>query len=168
LRESRYDMSQFASQMAAIAKFFDQGPLMYLASSAGGQPHVRAMSLIYHGGTCWCCTGTSRPKYAQLQENNKMEFTFIARDAGAEFHNIRASGKAIEIHDLPTRAELAAAIPFFDGYWESPEDPEFALYRLDIDQIEYHPPGGKEYFRLDVPNEQCQRFGKNFRKTPDA
>ncbi|MHA1673420.1 MAG: pyridoxamine 5'-phosphate oxidase family protein [Promethearchaeota archaeon] len=95
--------------------FFDGVPLVYLANSDENRPHVRVVSLIQHQEQFWFCSGSDRPKYGQLKQNNNIEFTLLARVEN-EFHNIRAAGKALEITDLTTRTELADVIPFFHGY----------------------------------------------------
>ncbi|MHA1617986.1 MAG: pyridoxamine 5'-phosphate oxidase family protein [Promethearchaeota archaeon] len=150
-------------EYAKISPFFDGVPLIYLANSVENRPHVRAVSLIQHREQLWVCSGSHRPKYEQLKKNNRIEFTLVAR-VDNEFHNIRASGKAIEIKDPETRSELAEAIPFFKGYWTTPDDPNFVLYHLKISKIEYHPPGGKEYFIMDNGAGTSIRFEKNYRK----
>ncbi|TFH28388.1 MAG: hypothetical protein E4G98_05375 [Promethearchaeota archaeon] len=149
---------------ATLIPFFDGIPLVYLANSVKNHPHVRAVSLIQHREQLWFCSGADRPKFQQLKENNFIEFTLLAR-IDNEFHNIRAAGIALEITAPSTRSELAEVIPFFQGYWSTPEDPNFVLYRLDIHPLEYHPPGGKEYFLLDLGAGTSQRFEKHFRKT---
>lgn len=146
-----------------IKHLFEAEPLIYLANIESNQPHVRAMASIYHKDQLWCCTGTNRPKFEQLKKNNQVEITFLARENN-EFHNVRAAGKALEIHDFETRTELAQAIPFFEGYWTGPEDPNFVLYQLDLDTIEYHAPGGKEYYKFDLKSNQSQRFEKHYRR----
>lgn len=149
---------------ATLKPFFDGIPLVYLANSVENHPHVRVVSLIQHREQLWFCSGADRPKYEQLKQNNNIEFTLLAR-IDNEFHNIRAAGNALEITDSTTRTEMADVIPFFHGYWETPEDPNFVLYHLDIHSIEYHPPGGKEYFLLDLMVGTSQRFEKHYRKT---
>ena len=147
-----------------IAPFFDGIPLVYLANSFENRPYVRAVSLIQHLDQLWFCSGSDRPKYEQLKQNNSIEFTLLARVEN-EFHNIRAAGKVLEITNPATRTELAEVIHFFHRYWSTPDDPNFVLYRLDIHAIEYHPPGGKEYFLLDLAADTSQRFEKHYRKS---
>jgi uncharacterized pyridoxamine 5'-phosphate oxidase family protein len=146
-----------------IEPYFDGVPLIYLATSTEFQPHVRAMALIHYDHKLWCCSPGSRPKVQQIRTNNKIEFCLLIQK-NKQYHNIRGTGKAIEIIDFETRMVLSQQIPFFLAYWTTPDDPEFILYRLDIDQIEYHPPGGKKYFILDMKKNHSQEILKNFRR----
>ena len=146
-----------------IETYFDGIPLMYLATCNDNQPRVRVMALIHYDHEIWCCSPASRPKVQQIRNNNNIEFCLLTQK-DKQFHNIRGIGKAIEIVDLETRKELSQQIPFFLEYWATPDDPEFVLYRLDLDQIEYHPPGGKNFFIFDLKNKQTQEISKNFRR----
>lgn len=146
-----------------IQPFFASSPLIYLANCEGDQAHVRMVSLISHNNQLWFCSVNGRPKCEQLRINNKIEFSLVSQDEEG-FHNIRAAGKALEIDSPDIREDLSIAIPFFQDYWSVSTDPKFVLYRLDLDQIEYHPPGGKEYFIIDPQTDSSQRFEKNNRK----
>ncbi|WP_371806207.1 pyridoxamine 5'-phosphate oxidase family protein [Candidatus Lokiarchaeum ossiferum] len=146
-----------------IRPFFTSFPLIYLANCEGDQPHVRMVSLISYQEQLWFCSVNGRPKCEQLRKNNKVEFSLVAENEEA-FHNIRAIGKALEIHDPSIREDLSIEIPFFQDYWSVSTDPNFVLYQLDLSQVEYHPPGGKEYFILNVKTDESERFIKNYRK----
>ncbi len=135
---------------------------MYLATSVDSQPFVRPMSLLLHDEKLWCCSPGARSKVKQIRKNNSIEFALLAFHSD-QYHNIRGTGKAIEITEQATRSELAQAIPFFSEYWRTPEDPLFILYRLDIDTFEYHPPGGKRYFIIDQQTQTSTEFEKHFR-----
>jgi len=65
--------------------------------------------------------------------------------------SIRARGQIKIVQDLPTKEMLSKAIPFFDGYWQSYTDPEFALLKLSIQKFEVQSPYDKKfyYFNLD-------------------
>lgn len=134
-----------------IKDYFKQQPLMYLATTEGDQPRVRPMALIYHKEICWCCSISERPKIKQMIENKKIEFALNAHDK-EEFSTIRGSGEAILIEDLETKRELSEAIPWFSGYWKSYNDPEFTLFRMDLDRIEVQIPVIREFHIFDLIN----------------
>ncbi len=146
-----------------IQPYFESMPLIYLANAVDDQAHVRVVSLIRYNEKLWFCSPGSRPKCEQLRKNNKIEFNLVAQN-GNEFHNIRATGKALEITDPAVREDLSSAISFFQAYWTKSTDPEFVLYHLDIERIEYHLPGGKEYYIIHPKTDESQCFTKNFRK----
>jgi uncharacterized pyridoxamine 5'-phosphate oxidase family protein len=132
-----------------IKEYFEQQPLMYLATTEGDQPRVRPMALIYHNETCWCCSISGRPKIKQMIDNNKIEFAVNAHDR-EEFSTIRGTGKAVLVEDKETRKELSEAINWFSGYWKSYDDPEFTLFRIDIEKIEVQIPVIREFYIFDL------------------
>ena len=127
-----------------IKDYFNQQPLMYLATTEGNQPRVRPMALIYHKEAYWCCSISGRPKIKQMLENEKIEFAINAQDR-EEFSTVRGTGKAVLIEDTEIKKELSEAIPWFDGYWKSYDDLEFTLFRLDIERIEVQIPVIREF-----------------------
>ncbi|MCG3222199.1 MAG: pyridoxamine 5'-phosphate oxidase family protein [Candidatus Heimdallarchaeota archaeon] len=132
-----------------IKDYFKQQPLMYLATTEGDQPRVRPMALIYHKEICWCCSISGRPKIKQIIDNNKIEFAINALDK-EEFSTIRGSGKAVLVEDLETKKELSEVIPWFSGYWKSYDNPEFTLFRMDIERIEVQIPKRREFHIFDL------------------
>lgn len=149
-----------------INQYFKGFPLIYLANLDKNKPHVRAMSLIYHNDDLWVCSPKSRPKVSQFDLNNDIEFCLVVQ-ATAEYHNIRGSGKAIKITTNDVRKELSTVIPFFSAYWEEYTDPNFVLYRLDIEQYEYHPPGGKIYYKIYPKRNEIKKYSKHFRRNDE-
>jgi len=132
-----------------IKDYFKQQPLMYLATTEGEQPRVRPMALIYHKDTCWCCSISGRPKIKQMIENDKIEFAVNAHDR-EEFSTIRGSGTAVLIEDQEMRKDLSEAINWFSGYWKSYDDPDFTLFRLDLERIEVQIPVIREFHIFDL------------------
>ncbi|NPD90167.1 MAG: pyridoxamine 5'-phosphate oxidase family protein [Asgard group archaeon] len=132
-----------------ITDYFKQQPLMYLATSEGNQPRVRPMALIYHKDTCWCCSISGRPKINQILENNKIEFAINAHDK-EEFSTVRGTGIATLVEDKETKKDVSEAINWFSGYWKSYDDPEFTLFRLDLDRIEVQIPVIREFHIFDL------------------
>ncbi|MHA2358023.1 MAG: pyridoxamine 5'-phosphate oxidase family protein [Candidatus Heimdallarchaeaceae archaeon] len=135
-----------------VKEYFNTQPLMYFATNEDNQPRVRPMALIYHNGQCWCCSIAGRPKIEQIKKNNKIEFALNASDR-EEMSTIRGSGKAVLIEDFETKKDLSEAIPWFSGYWESYDDPNFVLYRLDLERIEVQIPVVREFYFFDLIND---------------
>ena len=132
-----------------IKDCFKQQPLMYLSTIDGSQPRVRPMALIYYKETCWCCSVSGRPKIKQMIDNNNIEFAINAHDK-EEFSTIRGRGKAVLVDDMETKKELSEAISWFSGYWKSYDDPEFTLFRLDLEEIEVQIPVIREFHIFDL------------------
>jgi uncharacterized pyridoxamine 5'-phosphate oxidase family protein len=131
-------------KLEEITEYFNQQPLMFLATTEDDQPRVRPMALIYHNDTCWCCSISGRPKIKQMLENNKIEFAVNAFDK-EEFSTIRGTGIAILVEDKETKKDVSKAIDWFSGYWKSYDDPDFTLFRLDLDKIEVQIPVIREF-----------------------
>lgn len=45
------------------------------------------------------------------------------------------TGTAIIVENQQTRKDVALSVPWFSEYWESSEDPNFTLIRLDMKKI---------------------------------
>lgn len=124
-------------------------PLMYLATVDGTQPRVRPMALIYHNDICWFVSISGREKINEIEKNNNVEFAINPQDR-EELSTIRGSGKAILITDFETKKEVIKAIPWFDGYWKSHDDPRFYLYKLDLEKISVQIPVKRDIYIFDL------------------
>ena len=136
-------------QLEEITDFFKTQPLMYLATSENNQPRVRPMALIYFKDQSWCCSIGGRPKIDQISKNNKFEFAVIAPER-EDMSTIRGSGKASKEEDPDIKKELADFIPWFSGYWDSYEDPNFVLIRLDLEKIEVQVPKERIFYTFNI------------------
>ncbi|MHA2426084.1 MAG: pyridoxamine 5'-phosphate oxidase family protein [Candidatus Thorarchaeota archaeon] len=107
---------------------------MHLSTLDGDQPRVRSMALTVCNQNLWVVTRTADDKVSQIRKNSNVEFTFVV--PGKERTGcLRATAEALIVEDQRTRNEVASVIPWFSGYWKSPEDPNFALIRLDMKKI---------------------------------
>jgi len=121
-------------QLSEVWSLFEAGGLVHLSTLDGDQPRVRMMSLTVHGNNLWLATRSGDDKVDQIRKNNNVEFTFTVR--GKERTGcLRSTARAVIIEDTSTREEIANAIPWFTGYWESSEDPNYTLIRLDLTRI---------------------------------
>ncbi len=124
-------------------------PLMYLATVDENQPRVRPMALIYHNDTCWFVSIAGREKINEIKKNNKVEFTINPQDR-EDLSTIRGTGKVILITNFETKKGVIKAIPWFDGYWKSYDDPMFYLYRLDLEKISVQIPVKRDIYIFDL------------------
>jgi uncharacterized pyridoxamine 5'-phosphate oxidase family protein len=132
-----------------VINYLKKQPLMYLANVEGDQPRVRPMALIYHKDTCWFVSIAGRDKIKQFESNNKVEFAINPHDE-EKLSTIRGTGKAILVDDADVRKDVANAIPWFDGYWESADDPRFFLYKIDLEQLSVQIPQVRDIYRFDL------------------
>ncbi len=134
-----------------IIDYFKTQPLMYLATTDGKKPRVRPMALIYHKDTCWFVSIAGRKKIKEIETNDNVEFAINPQDR-EDLSTIRGSGRAILIDDQEIRQDLANAIPWFDEYWESAEDPRFFLYKIDLEQVSVQIPVKRDIYIFNIKN----------------
>ncbi|MCE7739812.1 MAG: pyridoxamine 5'-phosphate oxidase family protein [Candidatus Heimdallarchaeota archaeon] len=132
-----------------IIEYFKTQPLMYLATVDGNQPKVRPMALIYHKDTCWFVSIAGRKKIKEIETNDNVEFAINPQDR-EDLSTIRGAGRAILIDDQEIRQDLANAIPWFDEYWESAEDPRFFLYKIDLEQVSVQIPVKRDIYIFNI------------------
>lgn len=131
-----------------IRKYFTNMPLIHLATIDGDYPRVRMMALIEHNGKLWLASKSHWNKVEQIRINPNIEFTVPVKSE-QEIGCIRVTGKAKIVEDQNVKEELAKAVPWFDGYWESPEDPAFALISLTLLSIKFDNPFDRHKYSLE-------------------
>lgn len=132
-----------------VMEYLKLQPLMYLATADGDQPRVRPMALVYHNDTCWFVSISGREKITEIENNNNVEFAINPQDK-EEMSTIRGTGKAVLISNFETKKDVIEAIPWFDGYWKSYDDPRFYLYRLDLEKISVQIPVKRDIYMFDL------------------
>ncbi len=123
--------------------------MIHLATWDGKYPRVRPVSLIFDDDRFWFCTGTEDAKVGQLKKNPVFEFS-IMLEKGDSRGTMRCSGNAWRITDPVVKSGMAARIPFFDQYWDNPDDPTYCLFELQVKDIEFMRPGEMTSTRFQV------------------
>ena len=132
-----------------VYKFMKEMDIVFIATIERDQPKVRVMALIEHENQWWCCTMASRAKVEQLRDNPKFEFCNTVKYE-SNIGSIRAKGHAKIIDDLEIKLNVSKAIPFFKGYWDSHDDPQFVLIRLNVEIIVIQSPFDKKFYEYVV------------------
>lgn len=130
-----------------VLKRFKFCQTIFLSTCSGKNPKVRPVSLMYLWNKFWVTTGGKDAKVRQLRKNRNFEFCLLL-ETPKYVGYLRGSGKATLVRDLKTRKKFVNAVEFPEEYRKDPADPEFALIRLDIKQVEYKKPGAWEVRRL--------------------
>jgi uncharacterized pyridoxamine 5'-phosphate oxidase family protein len=130
-----------------LVEFLEKSSLMYLATCTDREPHVRCMAMIYFRDTIWCCSKSNRLKVQEIKQNNSIEICVLT-EGKKDFGSIRGNGKAIIITDKKIRKKLSEKIPFFKAYWESSDDDDFTLIKLEIDNFMFHDPDDKQFYSI--------------------
>jgi len=129
-------MSDIKDFKAEIWRRFKDYPHIFLATQENGQPRIRPVTLVNFDQRLWILTGTRSAKVRQIRENPKIEFCMLFEER--EHHGyIRAAASAKIISDKEIKAKVAEHCDFFSNHWESPEDPNYTLLELKLNEIEY-------------------------------
>ena len=120
--------------LSEVWPHFEAGGLAHLSTIDGNQPRVRMMALNVHDKKLWLVTRTGDDKIDQVHKNSKAEFTYAVPGKGRT-GCLRATADAVIVDDQEIRDSVVSSIPWFTNYWESAEDPNFTLIRLDLKQI---------------------------------
>ena len=115
---------------------FKDSQHVFLATEENDQPRVRPVTLVFSDRSFWVLTGTNNAKIQQIRKNPKMEFCLLL-ESGEKVGYIRAAGSAKIISDRETKTKIARNCDFFSEYWKSPDDPNYALLELRLNEIEY-------------------------------
>ena len=107
------------------------------------------MALIYHMDTCWFVSIAGRRKIKEIETNDNIEFAINPQDR-EDLSTIRGTGRAVLIDDQELRQDLANVIPWFDEYWESAEDSNFFLYKIDLEQVSVQIPVKRDIYIFNI------------------
>jgi len=113
--------------------------MIHLATWDGAMPRVRPVSLVYEEERFWVATGTREAKAVQIAANPVFEFSLVLQGEGSN-GTFRGSGRARIASDPGEKRRIAAKIPFFKEYWESPDEESFCLIELGVSDVEFMRP----------------------------
>jgi len=132
-----------------LIEYLEKSEIMYLATCLDNKPHVRCMAMIYFEDTIWCCSKSNRVKVQEIKDNEFIEICILI-EGKKDFGSIRGNGKAIIIKDPKIRETLSEQILFFNAYWESPDDDDFTLMKLEIKEYMLHDPDDKQFYSIPI------------------
>jgi len=127
---------EFKDFKAEMWRRFKDFPHIFLATEEEAQPRVRPVTLVHFDERLWVLTGTNSAKSNQVRKNPKIEFCLLFEEGGRQGY-IRAAGFAKIIKDRETKVRVAKHCDFFCEHWESPDDPNYTLLELKLNEIEY-------------------------------
>lgn len=130
------------------SKFADQQHV-FLATAEKDQPRVRPVTLIYLNRELFIATGSNDAKIKQIEQNPKTEFCLLLED-GEQKGTIRVECKAQILADAKVKAEVYDKTSFIREFFEVPEDPGYALLKLQPTVFEYMKPGAIEAKKVSL------------------
>jgi general stress protein 26 len=119
---------------------FNEYKTVYFATSINDQPHVRPLTLVPLDNELWVLTGTKDAKMEELHKNPKVQVC-MAIKKDKHTGTARFSGRVEIVKDMDMKKSIAAQVDYFKEYWDTPEDPNFTLLRMDFSELEYMRPG---------------------------
>jgi general stress protein 26 len=142
IRRACYLVAKYREQEMneALSKYLKDKMMADLATVEGLQPRVRPITLMYYRESFWIATGKSDAKSRQIEQNPLVEAVYILKGEQNTGY-IRISGSLAQISDLPTRKDLADWSGFIYEYFDSPENPDLAIYQLVPSSIRLMNPG---------------------------
>lgn len=111
-----------------------------LATSEGGRPRVRPVTLIRYRDSFWVAAGAESTKIAQIRADPKVEFCLLLQ-SGAGNGYVRVAGSGEVVDNQKIKEELACHIEFFADYWKGADDSTYALIKISPREVEYLRPG---------------------------
>ena len=121
-----------------------------LATCDKGQPRVRPVSVFpCDDGTFLVATVTKTRKVAHIQANPKVELCYV--DSG--HRQVRIEGNAMVVDSIEEKGRLMKQYlnpQMWKGFFKGPDDPLFALYRIQPRKIEWMESGQVSYRSVDL------------------
>jgi general stress protein 26 len=130
-------------QVISYRNFIHRQPVTQVADFAtwdGCYPCVRPVILICHNSTFWIATGARDAKVVQIKAHQHCE-CLIHTSAEARRGYIRLRGAVALVQDASCKTALMQAAPFITNYFQSAQDPDFALLQFTVCAGEALPPG---------------------------
>ena len=121
----------------------------FVATSAEGQPHVRAMMLIRRGGRFYYTTGTGDTKVKEMMRNPRVEVCVLLGEAD-NGGSLRLTGSVDFVYDENVRAEVFGCVGFAEAIWGQPENPEFTLLEFKPVRLQYMRSGTMEIMSAEL------------------
>jgi uncharacterized pyridoxamine 5'-phosphate oxidase family protein len=146
--------------------YFKSDVTAYLATVEEDQPRVRPMSLISHDDNLYHATMTTYEKVKQIQKNKKIELV-ISVKTDNRIDPIRAVGRAKIIDDTKTKKDVSTAISWFKFFWNSPDDPAYTLFQLDLEKIFFNNPDDGKKYTIELEGSGSQRRATQVTKHDD-
>lgn len=122
---------------------------IFLATIEGAQPRVRPVTLIRLQNKLFVTTGSNDDKVKQIKQNPKIEFCLMLEREERK-GTIRAECEARIVENKDIKADVYNNISFAKEFWESPEDPNYTLIRLQPEAFEYMKPGSIQAVKIKL------------------
>lgn len=121
-----------------------------LATCENGQPRVRPVSTFMNDDLSFFVAAFSKSrKVNQLTNNPKVELCFV----DAHHRQVRVSGVARIVNSVEEKARLMKSYldpKMWEQFLSGPADPNFSLFKIEPDQVEWMAEERIKYHRVDL------------------
>lgn len=122
---------------------------VFLATAEGDQPRVRPVTLVHSQKKLYFITGSRDAKTMQITKNPKVEFCLLI-EKDDQKGTLRGECTAHIVEDKKLKARLFNEVSFVKEFFESPEDPRYALIWLEPSGFEYMKPGEMQSVKVKL------------------
>ena len=120
----------------------------YLATSEGGSPRVRPVTVVRTEGALFVLTGSHSNKVKQIRDDSRVEVLTMVEHSGNRGY-LRISGEAHIVADAATKEKVAEVTTYFKNYWNDANDPNYTLIRIKPVRAAFMAPGNSEESVID-------------------
>jgi general stress protein 26 len=121
-------------------------PTAFLATQDDqGHPRVRPITLMVTPQGFYVATSKRSRKASEIKHHNYVEWvTLLPGDKGTGY--LRLAGLAQEVNGEEKARTVEETEYPVQLYWQSVNDPDFIVYRVQPDRVEYIRPGENDYW----------------------
>lgn len=125
-----------------------ESPIAFLATlDKTGNPRVRPVTLMVTPQGFYIATSRKSRKASEIQGHNNVEWvTLLPGEEGTGY--LRFAGSTREVEGEEKQSTVEENDYPVDKYWEGVDDPDFAVFRIEPQRVEYIRPG--EDLAMDV------------------
>lgn len=136
----------------------EERPIVFLATvDPEGKPRVRPLNLMSTPRGFYIATSKKSRKIRELKGSDAVEMvTIFPTEKGTGY--LRITGKAREVNGQEKRSTIEETHYPVEKYWNGVDDPDFMVFRIDPERVEYIRPGE------DDPMDVTATFSRSTRK----
>ncbi len=111
-----------------IAEFFSQTPMVFIATTAGDKPKVRAFQFQFEqDGKLWFCTGKSKDVYTQMQANPAIQICAVKKNMSW----LRVDSQVVFEDNKAIKERILAEQALIKSLYGSADNPQFATLYIE-------------------------------------
>lgn len=131
----------------AIQRFQETAKVAFLATIDGRWPRVRPMAPVtVEGNVVYMAAYAGSAKMCQMIDNPNVEVCYM----DPEHRHLRLCGQFSMINDPQVKRKMWESYPLMQRYWTTPDDPQYALFKVTVTEAYLMESMSLDYQRLEV------------------